>query len=68
MGRHDSLNTHWNHMRSMVNVQSRSMFNPLAAKLFNLLIIHMKLCLANSIHSFKWVKIIQIWQNVPGNI
>ena len=22
------------------------------------------LCLANAIHNFKWVKIIQIWQNV----
>ena len=24
---------------------------------------HFKLCLANAIHNFKWVKIIQIWQN-----
>ena len=24
---------------------------------------HFKLCLADAIHSFKWVKIIQIWQN-----
>ena len=24
---------------------------------------HLKLCLANAIHNFKWVKIIQIWQN-----
>ena len=23
----------------------------------------MKLCLADAIHNFKWVKIIQIWQN-----
>ena len=36
MGGHDSLSTstHWNHMR-MVNVQSRSGFNPLTAKLFH---------------------------------
>ena len=24
---------------------------------------HLKLCLADAIHNFKWVKIIQIWQN-----
>ena len=24
---------------------------------------HMKLCLADKIHNFKWVKIIQIWHN-----
>ena len=24
---------------------------------------HLKLCLAYTIHNFKWVKIIQIWQN-----
>ena len=24
---------------------------------------HLKLCLADAIHTFKWVKIIQIWQN-----
>ena len=24
---------------------------------------HFKLCLADAIHNFKWVKIIQIWQN-----
>ena len=24
---------------------------------------HLKLCLADAIHHFKWVKIIQIWQN-----
>ena len=24
---------------------------------------HLKLCLANAIHNFKWVKFIQIWQN-----
>ena len=35
------------------------------AKLFNLigLFTHLKLCLADVIHNFKWVKIIQIWQN-----
>ena len=25
--------------------------------------IHLKLCLADAIHNFKWVKIIHIWQN-----
>ena len=24
---------------------------------------HLKLCLADAIHHFKWVKIIQIWKN-----
>ena len=24
---------------------------------------HLTLCLADAIHNFKWVKIIQIWQN-----
>ena len=24
---------------------------------------HLKLCLADAIHNFKWVKIIQMWQN-----
>ena len=24
--------------------------------------IHLKLCLADAIHNFKWVRIIQIWQ------
>ena len=24
---------------------------------------HSKLCLADAIHNFKWVKIIQVWQN-----
>ena len=24
---------------------------------------HLKLCLADAIHNFKWVKIMQIWQN-----
>ena len=24
---------------------------------------HLKLCLADAIHNFKWVKIVQIWQN-----
>ena len=28
-----------------------------------LIFTHLKLCLADAIHNFKWVKIIQIWQN-----
>ena len=38
-------------------------FNPLTAKLFILIYNHLKLCLADAIHNFKRVKIIQIWQN-----
>ena len=34
--------------------------NPLNAKLFNLNFTHLKLCLADAIHNFNWVKIIQI--------
>ena len=34
------------------------LINPFTTKLYNL-----KLCLADAIHNFKWVKIIQIWQN-----
>ena len=26
------------------------------------ILTHLKLCLADAIHNFKWVKIIQIWQ------
>ena len=37
--------------------------NPLTAKLFNLNFTHLKLCLADAIHNFKWVKNIQISQN-----
>ena len=37
--------------------------NPLTAKLFNLNFTRLKLCFADAIHNFKWVKIIQIWQN-----
>ena len=29
----------------------------------NWIFTHLKLCLADAIHNFKWVKIIQIWQN-----
>ena len=36
--------------------------NPLTAKLFNWNFTHLKLCLADAIHNFKWVKIIQLWQ------
>ena len=28
-----------------------------------LIFTHLKLCLADAIHNFKWVNIIQIWQN-----
>ena len=34
-------------------------FIPLTAKLFT----HLKLCLADAIHNFKWLKIIQILQS-----
>ena len=39
--------------------------NPLTTKLFNsigLIFTHLKLCLADAIHNFKWVKIKHIWQ------
>ena len=36
---------------------------PITAKLFNLNFHHLKLCLADAIHNFKWVKKNQIWQN-----
>ena len=38
-------------------------FNPLPAKLFNLNFHPLEVGLADAIHNFKWVKIIQIWQN-----
>ena len=38
--------------------------NPLTVKLLNMnFFTHSKVCLADAIHNFKWVKIIQIWQN-----
>ena len=37
--------------------------NPLTAKIFNLNSYPLELYLADAIHNFKWVKIIQIWQN-----
>ena len=37
--------------------------NPLTATLFNLNFHPLELCLADAIHNFKWLKIIQIWQN-----
>ena len=37
--------------------------NPLTAKLLNLNFHLLKLCLADANNNFKWVKIIQIWQN-----
>ena len=45
-------------------VQSRSVFNLLTAKLFNGIFTPLKLCLADAIHNFKLLKIIQIRQNV----
>ena len=33
-----------------------------------LIFTHLKLCLADAIHNFKWVKIIQIWQHVGQQI
>ena len=38
-------------------------FNPLTANYSIWIFTHLKLCLADAIHNFKWVKIIQIWQN-----
>ena len=40
-------------------------FNPFTAKLYIIgIFTHLKLCLADMIHNFKWVKIIQIWQHI----
>ena len=56
----------------MVSTKLVHRFNPLTAKLFNLNFHSLEvvsrwrdiqLCLADAIHNFKWVKIIQIWQN-----
>ena len=48
----------------MVYTKLFQRFNPLTAILFNLsFFTHLKLCLADAIHNFKWVKIIQITQN-----
>ena len=40
-----------------------SFINPLAAKYSIGIFTHLKLCLADAIHNFKCVKIIQISQN-----
>ena len=48
----------------MVYTKLYQRFNPLTAKLFNLNYHPLEIvCLADAIHNFKWVKIIQIWQN-----
>ena len=39
------------------------LFHPVTAKLLIVFFTHLKLCLADAIHNFKWVKSIQIWQN-----
>ena len=35
----------------------------LTASYFTVIFTHLKLCLAYAIHNFKWVNMIQIWQN-----
>ena len=47
---------------SRYNLELPLSINQLTAKLFNLNFTHLKLCLADAIHNFKWAKIIQIWQ------
>ena len=45
---------------------TRNWHNPLTAELFNgnyLIFTHLRLWIASEIHNFKWLKIIQIWQN-----
>ena len=39
-----------------------SAFNPLPPNYSIWISTHLKLCLADAIHNFEWVKIIQIWQ------
>ena len=53
----------WRHCFSYTiprNYHRNVTFNPLSAKVFNLIFTHLKLCLATAIHNFKWVKIIHI--------
>ena len=45
------------------NIFLSSKFNPLTASYWIEIVTHLKLCLADAIHNFKWVKIIQILQN-----
>ena len=47
----------------MFHIQICQRFNPLTAKYSIGIFTHLKLCLADAIHNFKSVKIIQIWQN-----
>ena len=42
---------------------TQSTINPLPPHSSILFFTHLKLRLADAIHNFKWVKIIQIWQN-----
>ena len=44
-------------------LSKNNIFNPLTAKLFYMNKTHLKLCLTDAINNFKWVKIIQIWQD-----
>ena len=39
------------------------LINPLTYNYSIRIFTHLKLCLADAIHNFKWMKIIQIWQN-----
>ena len=46
----------------MYGRRCRIALNSLTAKLFLIgIFTHLKLCLADAIHNFKWLKIIQIW-------
>ena len=40
-----------------------NVFHPLPSNYSIWIFTHLKLCLADAIHNFKWVKIIQFWQN-----
>ena len=49
---------------NMIDQESlQNRLDPLPPNYSILIFTHLKLCLADAIHNFKWVKIIQIWQN-----
>ena len=50
------------YIHSLTHLHIKYGINPLTAKLFKIF-THLRLCLADAIHNFKWVQIIQIWQN-----
>ena len=58
---------HFNHLSAdHEHLKDKLIINPITVKLLILnfyQLENLKLCLADAIHNFKWVKIIQTWQN-----